>query len=197
MIIVKICFLSYFSRWNSLKSSLCAGLFVITILTAGEDVFRVPTACAQEIHTITVFIKTADLAGAGTDGNVYLSIGGREFNLDNPNVQDFERNALNRFVLGPQDRDNVVRPNLNNPFTGLKINVEDVTAFPVYIRLDKRLQDAFFRDVDEWRLELVQIFVNGSGPFDAELTCERAIEEPSNFLLSPRVGLIVYIPCHR
>jgi hypothetical protein len=178
----------YFSHWKeTLKSGPYARLFVIVALIGGIGVFRVPTASAQFIiHTITVFTNTADLPNADTDATVYLGLGGREFNLNNPRVNDFQRGALNKFVLGPLDPNNVVNPDLNNPAKGLPLILDDIIAFPVYIRLD---------GTDGWIPTNVEILING--PDSPDFICQRAIPEPDHFVLDSEVGQKLYILCRR
>ena len=52
-----------------------------------------------EINQIIVKIKTSNEVAAGTNGKIYLGIGGREFRLDKPGNQ-FERNNLDVFTIG-------------------------------------------------------------------------------------------------
>ena len=51
------------------------------------------------ITRILLKIKTANTEGAGTDGNVYLGIGGREFKIDT-STNDFEKNVSQDIVWG-------------------------------------------------------------------------------------------------
>src|SRR5262245_7838306 len=54
---------------------------------------------AQTISTLIVEIRTRDTLFAGTDDPVHLIIGGRDFDLDDPNRDDFERGNTDRFEL--------------------------------------------------------------------------------------------------
>jgi hypothetical protein len=56
-------------------------------------------ANAQEINRLIVEIKTTDNRFSGTDDPIHLIIGGKDFNLDNPNRDDFERNNTDLFEL--------------------------------------------------------------------------------------------------
>jgi hypothetical protein len=51
-----------------------------------------------EITRINVIVKTGNVNGAGTDGRVYLGIGGREFRLDQPGNQ-FEQDDSDNFTI--------------------------------------------------------------------------------------------------
>ncbi len=51
------------------------------------------------ITRIAANIKTGDRDFAGTDGEVYLGIGGREFHLDSA-ANDFEQKSARTYMLG-------------------------------------------------------------------------------------------------
>ncbi len=44
-------------------------------------------------------VVTGNFSGAGTDGRVYLGLGGREFRLDST-ADDFERASIREYVMG-------------------------------------------------------------------------------------------------
>jgi hypothetical protein len=54
-------------------------------------------ANAQQITRLIVDVRTQDVAFAGTDDDIHLQIGGRDFYLDNPSRDDFERGHTDRF----------------------------------------------------------------------------------------------------
>ncbi len=58
---------------------------------------------ALQIHTLIVHVHTRDVTFAGTDDPVHLIIGGKEFNLDNPEQDDLERNNTDEFLLHAND----------------------------------------------------------------------------------------------
>lgn len=66
------------------------------LLTAGAST-------AQPISTLVVEIRTGDVRFAGTDDDVHLIFGGREFPLDDPQRDDFERNHRDRFLISLAD----------------------------------------------------------------------------------------------
>jgi hypothetical protein len=85
---------------------------------------------AQErVTEITVVVATTGGRDCGTDANVFLGIGGLEFNLDDPDRNDFERNANNDFRLGPEGNNLFRLP--ESPMT-----FDDLLRFPAYIRVD-------------------------------------------------------------
>ena len=52
-----------------------------------------------QIASITLHLQTGDLSGAGTDGDVYLGLCGREFSIDSTR-DDFESGDGRSYVLG-------------------------------------------------------------------------------------------------
>ena len=90
------------------------------------------------ISKIHVEIKTGDMDNAGTDGNVYLGICGREFYLDRDDIDDFERGSRRVYILGG-DGANTQNKGENNPenpqlhTTNLPDGVEEL---PLYIRFE-------------------------------------------------------------
>lgn len=54
-------------------------------------------AYAQQINRLIVEVRTQDKLFAGTDDDVHLQIGGRDFSLDDPNRDDFERGNTDHF----------------------------------------------------------------------------------------------------
>jgi hypothetical protein len=65
-----------------------------------------------DLTQIEVDIATGDLEGAGTDGEVYLGICGREFHCDS-GADDFERNTGGNYSFGSGG--NVLNPDRNDP----------------------------------------------------------------------------------
>jgi len=54
---------------------------------------------AQTVSELTVEVKTANSSRAGTDDSIHLEIGGLQIPLDNPGIDDFERNSLDTFTI--------------------------------------------------------------------------------------------------
>jgi hypothetical protein len=69
----------------------------------------------------------------GTDGRVYLGLGGREFLLHRAGQNDFRKNNIDTFVLG--DAGNVANAGLNDPRAPLPLDTAELPLFPIYLRL--------------------------------------------------------------
>jgi hypothetical protein len=52
------------------------------------------------IDRVDVTLVTASDPGSGSDGEVYLLLGGREFNLKRADINDREAGAVDRYLLG-------------------------------------------------------------------------------------------------
>ncbi len=115
------------------------------------------------INSIIVLLNTGDLSGAGTDGDVYLGLCGREFYLDT-SADDFERNSSRQYVLGQGA--NTLNAAKNDPRKP-RILVEEVDQFPVYIRFNPRSRD------DNWNLIRVGVTINDSAFPQYEASLER------------------------
>jgi subtilisin family serine protease len=107
------------------------------------------------ISKINVKIKTGNMNGAGTNGRVYLGIGGREFRLDQPGNQ-FEQGDLDTFTIGTGS--NIENASINDLPTFVKIESPiirhlDILLFPKYIRFDPNDKD------DNWNVEKVEVEV--------------------------------------
>ncbi len=104
---------------------------------------------SQPVHTIFVEIKTGDKRFAGTDDPVHFMIGGKDFNLDNSNHDDFERNNTDLFTLSVSDPEftiefiravGVIRiEKTGDSFFGggwyfgkIKVWINDQTSAPIY-----------------------------------------------------------------
>lgn len=101
------------------------------------------------VRKITVEVVTSYAKGAGTEGKVFLGLGGREFRLDIDSHDDFDRGDEVVYELG--EGSNVCFPDRNDPRTGLPISVDAVLAHPVYIRL---VPDD---NADDWDLANVHV----------------------------------------
>jgi serine protease len=107
------------------------------------------------ITQIKVEIKTGNMNGAGTNGRIYLGIGGREFKLDQPGNQ-FEKGDSDTFTIGTGSNiENAAvndLPTSNNTESPI-ISHLDILIFPKYIRFDPNDSD------DNWNVEKVQVEV--------------------------------------
>jgi hypothetical protein len=116
----------------------------------------------------TMYLRLVTLggqhAGASTDGDVFLGIGGREFSIDSEK-DDFENGQDRWYILGkipstlPVGVDIVPVRNshLNDPRDRLKLKTENLYKYPVYIRFEPQNRN------DNWGLEDVTVYVNPAG----------------------------------
>jgi hypothetical protein len=105
------------------------------------------------IHTIRVVIETADVDGAGTDDDVWLGIGGREFKCSISSINNFERGMSTAYIFG--EGSNVRRKDINDPRKP-SLTEADVQAFPVYIRGAPSGPDEF----PAWAFRRASVFIN-------------------------------------
>lgn len=102
------------------------------------------------INRIDVRVKTGSAGGAGTDGEIYIGVAGREFHIDSA-YDDYERSSDRTYVLGTGA--NIKRAAYNNP-RNPQLKTEDVGTFPVYLRFEPR------GDGPNWNLEYIRVTVN-------------------------------------
>jgi hypothetical protein len=142
---------------------------VVMICLGALFVIAVPLAYAQEptkisrIEVRAVTGTTSVGVDSGTDANVYLGIGGREFNLKTF-CDDFEPNPVcgDTFIFG--EAFNVLNAPNNNinflpasPNTARNLTLTAAFAFPVYIRMSE------LRD-DDWLVQRVEVRIfSGTG----------------------------------
>ncbi|MFI1677331.1 hypothetical protein [Streptomyces sp. NPDC020607] len=108
------------------------------------------------ITSLEVQTVTHSTPGSGTDGYVYLGIGGREFVLDKPNDthQPSPDGTPESFVFG--EGSNVENPRDNDPRSP-QLTTDDLDVFPAYLRFKPK------DDQDDWRVADVQVTATGSG----------------------------------
>lgn len=105
------------------------------------------------ITRIEVRLKTDDvgyLFAPGTNGRVYLGIGGREFALNTIN-NDFDNNSDAILTIGVGST--IRKPDLNNPQSP-RLTIEELDVFPVYLRHQPRA------DANAWMLQRATVTVN-------------------------------------
>jgi hypothetical protein len=96
-----------------------------------------------KITGILCQIITGNVSGAGTDGSVYLGLGGREFRLDS-SADDYERGSWREYILGlgplepdlPPPQIRVNNRDKNDPRLGFPLDTENLGRTPVYIRFE-------------------------------------------------------------
>ena len=134
-----------------------------------------------QITKIEFHLETGDLSGAGTDGDVYLGICGREFSIDSER-DDFERGSGRTYVLG--DEADVRNAEFNDPRTQ-RLLTENVPNFPVYVRFQPRSRG------DNWHLVRAHVRFNGSLHIDWD-TLPFVVRD-EGIWLGVRSGLVVHL----
>ena len=134
------------------------------------------------IKILSLRLVTGNRENAGTDGDVFLGVAGREFNVDSQgDVNDFERNSDRTYVFG--EGSNVLRPQENDPRTPWQTDTNDLRFSPTYIRFEPG-------QGGDWNLERVQLTVidvsNNSVQFDR-------LEGNANLWLGESRGKALYL----
>lgn len=138
------------------------------------------------VDTIRINIQTGNLSGAGTDGDVYVGVCGREFSLDTTR-DDFERGSSREYVLGAGA--NVNNASVNDPRKQILL-VENVDSAPVYIRFQPRNRS------DNWQLQRADVRFNDAF-FPVWDSVAIVVNKPDEGIwLGTRSGLVVHLPRH-
>lgn len=124
-------------------------------------------------------IRTADVMDAGTDGDVFLGLGGREFFVDS-GADDFGRGSDRAYIFG--EGANVLRPDQNDPRSPLPIDSQDLGNYPIYLRLAAG-------DGMDWNIGFVNLLV--TWPLAAATF--RRLEGNDNIWLGWKRGLYLYL----
>ena len=136
-----------------------------------------------QITSITLHLQTGGQSGAGTDGDVYLGIGGREFSIDSTR-DDFQRGDGRSYVLG--EGATIRNADVNNP-RSQRILTENVHLYPVYIRFQPRTRN------DHWQLQRADVRFNDSLHIDWD-TINFVLNDPNEGIwLGVRSGLFVHL----
>lgn len=104
----------------------------------------------ERIKSIRLNLQTASVGGAGSDGDVYLGLCGREFYLDTDR-DDFEPGTSINYVLG--DGANIHNASQNDPREHL-LFLENAYKLPCYIRFKGKDRG------DQWRLLRAGVAIN-------------------------------------
>jgi hypothetical protein len=136
------------------------------------------------VNRITVTLATGNRDGAGTDGEVFLGIGGREFKLDDPNLPGHGAGASVEYVLG--DGATVANKERNDPDEDLRLKTDDLEGFqfPVYIRFKG------VTDNDTWNLEAATVLADSS---DGIQEWKRMAGNANNLWLGNQFGNVCYL----
>ena len=108
----------------------------------------------SNVNVLQVEVKTGSREMAsGTDGHVFLGIGGREFNLVIDPQKDFQNGSTDTFVLG--EGTNIgTDPRDNDPRSPHQMVTETLSKYPIYMRLEPTRED------DRWEIDEINVTVN-------------------------------------
>jgi hypothetical protein len=144
----------------------------------------------SSISGILCQIITGNVDGAGTDGRVYLGLGGREFRLD-PTADDYEKHSWREYILGaapnepqlasPQIR--VKYPDRNDPRQGLPLDTDNLNRTPAYLRFEPQGAS------DDWDLAFAAALVYG----ERFITAYTLPADFHNLWLGQATGKVVYL----
>ena len=128
----------------------------------------------------------------GTNGRVYLGLGGREFRLDKPGNQ-FQKGDVDNFIIGDgsniENPDNVntlpVLGNNNSP----RVEFEDLANYPTYIRFEPH------NNGDNWNVAEVNVEViqYNDNPLGSTADKKTFVDLEGNVWLGERSGLFLYL----
>jgi hypothetical protein len=144
-----------------------------------------------KITGILCQVITGNVSGAGTDGNVYLGLGGREFRLDSTK-DDFERASWREYIMGagpvepnlPPPQIRVSNLDKNDPRKGFPLDTANLTRAPVYIRFEPENSD------DNWNLKSAVALVYAEGKFLVGYLVPSVFD---NLWLGTGSGKVVYL----
>jgi hypothetical protein len=146
----------------------------------------------SQVTGILCQIITGNVNNAGTDGWVYLGLGGREFRLDST-ADDYERGSLREYILGrsplepnlPPFGIRVQNPQFNDPRVGFPLDTVNLPRNPVYIRFEPH------GGSPNWNLGFVAVLVYvGEGQFVLAYVPTRDFD---NLWLGDPMGKILYL----
>lgn len=117
----------------------------------------------SQITGILCQVITSNVDNAGTDGRVFLGLGGREFRLDSKQ-DDYERGSWREYVMGEGGWSSsggfpplipVQNPQWNDPRKDFPLDTVNLTKSPVYIRFEPS------GDSPNWNVAWVAALVYG------------------------------------
>jgi hypothetical protein len=146
----------------------------------------------SKITGILCQIITGNVNNAGTDGSVYLGLGGREFRLDSA-ADDYERGSWREYILGraplepnlPPPQIRVQNREFNDPRVGFPLDTVNLARNPVYIRFEPH------GDSPNWNLRSAVVLVYiGESQFVVAYLPTRDFD---NLWLGDPMGKILYL----
>jgi murein tripeptide amidase MpaA len=133
---------------------------IILDISSALVTFCLETESEGIADRIVVKIKTGNKPDAGTNGKVYLGIGGREFRL-NKSGNQFQKGNEDEFIIGLGS--NILKADknglpLNSSFqdNSPEIPFNTIGVYPAYIRFEPSNSN------DEWNVDKVYVNVRGS-----------------------------------
>jgi hypothetical protein len=138
-------------------------------------------------------VITGSMDGAGTDGRVYLGLGGREFRMDS-RADDYERGSWREYIMGlgpvepdlPAPQIRVLNGPRNDPREGLPIDRVNLSETPVYIRFEPA------GGSPDWNLASVVVLVYA--PLFAVAYAPPDYDNFDNLWLGDKYGKVLYLP---
>ena len=134
------------------------------------------------VTQIRVRVVTSDINFAGTDDEIFLGLGGREFNLDTSG-DDFERGADETFILGEGSNNEAASG--NDPRQRVLISLGDVNDYPIYIRKQETTELR-----SEWKIDYVEVAVNEGEGGSAALMLSKSVR---GLVFSSNCGFVLYL----
>ena len=135
-----------------------------------------------DVNVLKAEIKTGTRETAsGTDGHVFLGIGGREFQLIIDAKRDFQSGSVDTFVLG--EGSNIgTDPRDNDPRSPYQLVTDTLSMYPLYIRFEPTRED------DRWEIDEINVIIN-PGPDQILFS---ALKGDSHIFLSNKGTKILY-----
>lgn len=134
------------------------------------------------VNVLQVDVKTGNSErSSGTDGRVFLGIGGREFCLVKDPKNDFQSGAEDTFILG--EGTNIgTDPRDNDPRSPYQLVTETISKYPIYVRFEPTRYD------DRWEIDEIKVTVNP----DSEKIVFSALGGGQHIFLSNRATKILH-----
>ena len=127
---------------------------------------------------------------SGTNGDVYLCVGGREFSCNTRRRGgNFGANGNDWFNFGSLGT-NVVRPDLNDPRERYELRTRYIESLPVWIRFEPDSTN-FGAGEDMWDITSVTLIINPNLP--GELVYEAPIRENQHITLGAHSGKFLFL----
>jgi hypothetical protein len=128
-------------------------------------------------------VLTENVGGAGTDGNVYLGLGGREFRLDTP-ADDFERGSWFEYIMG--DGANINSSDDNDPRQEYVLDTTNLDHFPVYVRFEPQSSG------DRWKVAFIAALAYRGDPVTFAAAYYSPLEQ-QGLWMGTRSGKVIHL----